>query len=192
MNFSARALPLADFFPSRILPRLQRVEPEYRSGSALASSCRLRPAASGDLRFLWTCLALATQEGMGGHLLTLPTASPYLRGWMRSNDFGFIASRDGRDVGAVWARQFREPDSSPWPELIIAVHPEFRRQGVGQHLLNALALEARQRNHKGLHLQVHPGNPASRLFLRVGFRQPKADPAPSVVATSILNLQLGF
>ena len=78
----------------------------------------------------------------GSRVLSLPTLSPYLKGWMKPNDFGLIASRDGQDVGAVWARQFQPTDLSSglWvasdvPQLLIAVHPESQGEGIGQMLL---------------------------------------------------------
>ena len=175
MKTSALALRLPDFFPARNKRRL-RIEPCLHTPKRAMATCTLRPATTADLSFLWSCLATAAHEPMGSRVLTLPSLSPYLRGWMRANDFGFIASRDGKDIGAVWARQFQRADQPyVWvagdvPELTISVQPDYQGQGVGQSLLNELAVEARQRNLKGLCLNVREENPAIRLFSRIGFQ----------------------
>ena len=176
MKTSALALRLPDFFPARTQRRLC-VEPRHHTPKRSMTTCTVRSATAADLSFLWSCLAIAAHEPMSHRVLTLPTLSPYLKGWMRANDFGFIASRDGKDIGAVWARQFQSTNhpyvwvAGDVPELTISVQPEYQGQGIGQTLLNALAVEARQRNLKGLCLNVRKENPAIRLYNRIGFQR---------------------
>ncbi len=54
----------------------------------------------------------------------------------------------------------------------VAVHPNFRRQGVGQALVSALQQQGRQRGLAFLTLEVRESNtPAIALYTRLGFAQ---------------------
>lgn len=171
------AYRLADLYPNRPLRSLRNIARAPNRSKQAMTACTLRCATAADLRFLSSCLALASYEPLIDRALAVPSIKRYLKDWMRPNDFGFIASQDGQDVGAVWARQFHQDDrpyvwvGSSTPELTIAVLPNVQGQGIGQTLLNTLAVEARQRNLKGLCLNVRSDNPAIRLYERVGFQR---------------------
>lgn len=52
----------------------------------------------------------------------------------------------------------------------IAVHPEYRKQGIGESVLKALLNEAQTRNLKVIHLEVRSSNVAARrLYEKFGF-----------------------
>jgi len=52
----------------------------------------------------------------------------------------------------------------------IAVHPDFRRRGLGAKLLEELIRAAAERDIKGVTLEVRPSNtPALRLYRKMGF-----------------------
>ena len=54
----------------------------------------------------------------------------------------------------------------------IIVDEKYRGKGVGTNLLNALILMAKNTFHiELLHLEVYEGNPARRLYERMGFKQ---------------------
>ena len=54
----------------------------------------------------------------------------------------------------------------------IAVHPDFRRQGAAEALVNALVMELQQVASKCLTLEVRVSNePARKLYEKLGFRQ---------------------
>ena len=60
--------------------------------------------------------------------------------------------------------------------LLLAVCPEFRRQGFGQQLISQLFAEARERGCEYLLLEMRRGNPAESLYVRnyfkpIGLRQ---------------------
>jgi GNAT superfamily N-acetyltransferase len=92
----------------------------------------------------------------------------------RSEDFGFIAERDGTAIGAAWARQFARYEQPAFfvdgrtPEITVGVKPQTRGRGVGR-MLHALIGEAARRS-IGVCLNVRHDNPARRLYERVGFR----------------------
>ena len=53
--------------------------------------------------------------------------------------------------------------------LLIAVHPEEQRGGLGQALLDDFVNRARQQGASHLHLEMRDGNPAMRLYSANGF-----------------------
>lgn len=53
----------------------------------------------------------------------------------------------------------------------IAVHPDYRRQGIGERLLRELVLRARNRGARRMTLEVRPSNEgAQRLYAKFGFK----------------------
>ena len=135
---------------------------------------RNRPATQDDLTSLWDFLAIAAY------------VAAHLPGWQRSEDFGFIAERDGGPTGAAWARQFAPGEEPAFfvdertPEITIGVRPHIRGRGVGEMLLHALIGEAARRG-VGLCLNVRHDNPARRLYERVGFRLVPGSSVPNRV-----------
>jgi [ribosomal protein S18]-alanine N-acetyltransferase len=53
--------------------------------------------------------------------------------------------------------------------LLFAVLPEYRGQGIGHSILQALARDARSRGATRLLLEMRRGNPAERLYRAFGF-----------------------
>ena len=100
----------------------------------------IRPAVQDDLEILWDFLAIAAYEPDAVAAKTMPSVAAYLAGWQRTQDFGFIAERDGVIIGATWARQFSPDDQKTvyggerTPKLSIAVKPGARGRGVGEKL----------------------------------------------------------
>ena len=54
--------------------------------------------------------------------------------------------------------------------LLLAVHPEFRRRGIGRSLLQNFIGLARQEGTVRVHLEVRDGNPAVAMYRKTGFR----------------------
>jgi GNAT superfamily N-acetyltransferase len=104
----------------------------------------IRPATQDDLDILWEFLAIAGYEPDVASAKAVPFVAAHLAQWRRPEDFGFVAERDARAIGAAWARQFT-PEEEPafyvdaWtPEVTIGVAPDTRGQGIGRRLLPAV------------------------------------------------------
>jgi ribosomal protein S18 acetylase RimI-like enzyme len=140
----------------------------------------IRDAEALDLRSLSVALAHAADWNGNaplspGEALLRPDLAKYLSGWPWPDDLGVVASIDGRDVGAAWARRLTSASpgygwvSDDIPELTIGVDPAVRGQGVGQALLDAIVLRVRA-TAPALSLSVEDGNLAARaLYAKAGF-----------------------
>lgn len=87
-----------------------------------------------------------------------------------------------RDENACWllARLGQEPAGYVWVQTVldegyignVAVHPQFRRRGVGDCLLEKLDALAAEKKLSFLTLEVRAGNePAKALYRKHGYRE---------------------
>lgn len=76
-----------------------------------------------------------------------------------------IAELDGRPAGFALTRAVADEAEL----LLIAVHPDARRRGVGGKLVAAVAQAARRRGVARLFLEVRSNNPAIALYVGRGF-----------------------
>ncbi|MCS6910956.1 MAG: GNAT family N-acetyltransferase [Anaerolineales bacterium] len=82
---------------------------------------------------------------------------------------GFVWVDDGRVIGNV-STQPSETSSGVWVIANVAVHPDFRRQGIAQQLMQATLGYIRARGGRQAILQVDDENAgAIRLYQRLGF-----------------------
>ena len=113
--------------------------------------------------------------GMTSPPSTIGSPSSLWRG--RPGDGGVIAEIDGEPVGAAWYRQFTasEPGygfvNDKIPELGIAVVPLHRRKGIGETLLRAVLVQAREEGFQALSLSVAVHNRSRMMYQRVGFEK---------------------
>lgn len=140
----------------------------------------IRDAEALDLRPLSVALAYAADWNGNaplspGEAMLRPDLARYLSGWPWPDDIGVVASIDGRDVGAAWARTLTSASpgygwvSDDIPELTIGVDPAARGRGIGRALLDALILRVRAAS-PALSLSVEDGNAAARaLYEKAGF-----------------------
>ncbi len=153
----------------------------------------LRPLDDGD----GLLLRVATWFNLNwsGDRFTLAQldADPHLAGYYRRPpECGFVSTDDGLPTGVVWTTLF--PPEAPGygfvrpdvPELSVCVLPGYRGAGLGAELLAAAVGAARHRSLPALSLSVEEGNPARRLYERLGFL-----PAASVADPGALVLELG-
>jgi GNAT superfamily N-acetyltransferase len=99
----------------------------------------------------------------------------------------------GRIAGAAWARRVepvlvRSPGGTPIPEVVIAVDPGRRGQGIGLALMEGLIASAEEAGEPGLCLSVSDANvSALRLYQRVGFVP--LDDKRGLLVTMVLELE---
>jgi GNAT superfamily N-acetyltransferase len=115
-------------------------------------------------------------------------ADPHLAAYYRSPwEFGVVSTADGEPTGVVWVTRF--PPEAPGygfvradvPELSVCVLPGYRGAGLGAGLVGAAVAEARRRSLPALSLSVEDGNPARRLYERLGFRPVGAAAEPGTL-----------
>ena len=97
-----------------------------------------------------------------------PWSEKAFRGELTANDYAhyIVAELDGRVVGygGMWI-VFEEGHVTN-----IAVHPDYRRRGVGRRLLEALIQRAAERGCDRMTLEVRKSNtPAQQLYRSFGF-----------------------
>jgi GNAT superfamily N-acetyltransferase len=145
------------------------------------SSVQFRDADARDEVVLWEMAYLAVyvppgQAPPSREILGWPELARYVRGWGRDGDLGTIAleAADGRAIGAAWMRRWSPHDRGygfvdlDTPELSVALLPSYRGRGIGTRLLQHLLARADRRFAK-VSLSVTIGNPATRLYERLGF-----------------------
>ncbi|MFL5797043.1 MAG: GNAT family N-acetyltransferase [Actinomycetota bacterium] len=95
----------------------------------------------------------------------LQAADWWLGGWPREGDIAVIATNEAGDrIGAAWCRR------ESVPQVVAGVSEDYRRQGVAETLLHALADRAAALGVSVLHATVWNSNTgALRLALKVGF-----------------------
>lgn len=147
----------------------------------------LRPLTPQDQEFLWEMLYQAIYVAPGSpplprSLLQQPDLAHYAAGWGKPGDLGRLAvlTESGQPIGAAWLRLFPAEDpgygfvAETIPELSAAVVPEFRGQGIGAAMISDL-IQAARNLYPAVSLSVSQGNPAQRLYERLGFRLVKQD-----------------
>ena len=80
----------------------------------------------------------------------------------------FVAMEGDKVVGYVGSQTVIDESDV----MNIAVHPDYRRQGIGEALLETLADALREKGSRGLTLEARVSNtPAVSLYEKAGFRQ---------------------
>ena len=106
-------------------------------------------------------------------ILRLPELRRYIENFgTGKGDSALCADAEGTVTGVAWVRQihgFGHVDDS-MPELAVAVLEKYRRQGMGSALVKAVLARLERAGYPGVSLSVQKRNPASRLYLRLGFR----------------------
>jgi len=143
---------------------------------------RTRPADASDRTFLSEMLVEAINWDDSGQplsplvILSIPQNARYVEGWPGTGELGVVAEdARGRRIGAAWWRLL--PANAPGygfvadevPEVSIGVVARRRGQGVGTRLLTELHQAARASGVAAVSLSVEDGNPARRLYERLGY-----------------------
>src|SRR5699024_2650916 len=87
-------------------------------------------------------------------------------------DHCLVAEVERKVIGTAWCRIMEDYGhiDNDTPSLAISLLPEYRGQGTGTQLLNALLLLLRENGYQRASLSVQKENPALRLYQRAGFR----------------------
>lgn len=141
----------------------------------------IRPLTNEDEPFLWEMLYQAAHMAEEGEttvkaVIAHPVLARYVKDWGRQDDIGFVAIElnSNQSVGAAWLRLLTGDNKGfgyvddTTPELVIAVLPKHRGNGVGTQLLTRL-LAAAKASYPSVSLNVGARNPAWRLYQRLGF-----------------------
>jgi ribosomal protein S18 acetylase RimI-like enzyme len=82
---------------------------------------------------------------------------------------GTVWEEAGRVVGNLTLTR-RAPETGAWLMSNVAVHPDFRRRGVGRGMIRFALEEIRSRGGRNVYLQVDAGNEtALRMYRELGF-----------------------
>jgi ribosomal protein S18 acetylase RimI-like enzyme len=150
----------------------------------LKTTWKIRLATQADVPFLREMLYEAVcwrphqPRPPREEVLAEPELAKLLNGWGRKGDTAVVAEwEDGTPIGAAWYRFWTAANHSygfvdaDTPELGIAVHQEFRQQGIGTALLTALLEQARHSAIARISLSVEPENYSRALYEKLGFKK---------------------
>ncbi len=143
---------------------------------------QLRPSTPADLHFLREMLYEAIfwrpnpNKPSFEEALALPDISNDLADWgKREGDTAVIALVDSTPAGAAWYRFYTEENSirgyidEAIPVIVIAVHADYRHQGIGPKMMAWLIQQAAAQNIRELSLMVSKDNSAMKLYRKCGF-----------------------
>lgn len=158
----------------------------------------VREAWPEDAPLLAEMLAIAADWRPDAHLrsgediLQVPEFAHYVAGWPRLGDVGVIAIDADEPVGAAWYRLLLSADrgygyvADDVPEITIGVRSASRGRGIGGALLRRLIERAEVAGVAALSLSVEDGNPAVRLYQRLGFIEVGRDDGASTMLRQIV------
>jgi len=147
----------------------------------MPSELHTRAVALADAGFLWRVYASTRFDEIAAFGWPPAQQEAFLRMQYRARCQSYAATypdaenlilvADGIDAGSISIHR----KSSEMRLIDIAFLPEYRNKGLGAQAIQGLIREACERSIP-LRLSVLRGNPAIRLYLRVGFREISADP----------------
>lgn len=105
-----------------------------------------------------------------------PSIKVYYENFGKPGDFALFAEQDGKPVGAVWARILTGETKGfgnidPFtPEFAISLYKEYRGNGVGTALMQAMLRLLKEKGYRKTSLAVQKDNYAVKMYQKVGFR----------------------
>lgn len=128
----------------------------------------LRPASAFDLPFLLTLRRLTMTEHL--QRVGAPTDDEAHHRRIAANFEDAMIVCDGTDANIHSIGLLKVTRAAAeWHVHQIQIHPSRQGQGIGEAVLRELLIEAAQ-EHVPVSLSVLHGNPARRLYERLGFR----------------------
>ena len=156
---------------------------------------RLRQSEPSDMPFLremlyegvyWRAIANATNPPFEEGLTASGVRNALVNWGEREGDVAVVALVDSHRAGAAWYRFYTDDNSirgyidDTIPALVMAVHKDYRRQGIGKHLIEWLIDYASTHNIQQISLMVSKDNHAIHLYRKCGFHD-YADRGDSLV-----------
>lgn len=139
----------------------------------------IRPIRPGEYHLLWDFLyeAIFVPPGCEGEVpRSILTDDPKCRAAVEGfgslpGDCAFVAEANGTVVGACWVRTTDEYGhiDDETPSFSISVLSGCRGLGIGGAMMSRMLDELREAGYRRASLSVQRGNPALRLYLRLGF-----------------------
>lgn len=82
-----------------------------------------------------------------------------------------VVESDNKIIGAAWARIMEDYGhvDDETPSLAISLYPEYRGQGIGTALMQAMLDWLRAKGYKQASLSVQKENHAVRMYVKLGF-----------------------
>ena len=102
----------------------------------------------------------------------LPELQVYVRDFGSGEaDVCFVAETEEKVIGAAWARIMDDYGhiENDVPSLAISLYSQYREQGIGTALMQAILAELQKRGYVKASLSVQKANSAVRLYRRMGF-----------------------
>lgn len=142
----------------------------------------LRAAQQSDLPFLRKMLYEAVFWRAGDNKpsfdegLAYPEVSKSLADWgKRDGDTAVVATMNAAPIATAWYRFWTDDNcingyvDEITPVLVIAVHHDYRRQGIGRKLIEWLVTHASNHTVQQISLSVSKDNHAIHLYRQTGF-----------------------
>jgi ribosomal protein S18 acetylase RimI-like enzyme len=145
---------------------------------------QLRQSKPSDMPFLremlyegvyWRAIANATNPPLEEGLAPPGVKNALVNWGEREGDLAVVARVDSHYAGAAWYRFYTDDNSirgyieDTIPALVIAVHRDYRRQGIGKQLIEWLIDHASTRHIQQISLMVSKDNHAMHLYKQCGF-----------------------
>ncbi len=110
-------------------------------------------------------------------VLKIPEVNAYIKDFgEKEHDYCLVADLNGKIIGAVWVRVisgkikgFGYIDNQT-PEFAISLFKDYRKQGIGTHLMREMINYLRKVGYKHTSLNVQKENYAAKLYLKMGFK----------------------
>lgn len=104
-------------------------------------------------------------------IIKQPELQVYISDFGKKDDCCLVAEVDGKIIGAAWTRIMNDYGhvDDTIPSCAISLYKDFRGQGIGTSLMEAMLALLKKRGYKKASLSVQKANYAYRLYLKLGF-----------------------
>lgn len=104
-------------------------------------------------------------------IIKQPELQVYVSDFGKKDDCCLVSEVDGKIIGAAWTRIMNDYGhvDDTIPSCAISLYKDFRGQGIGTSLMEAMLALLKKRGYKKASLSVQKANYAYRLYLKLGF-----------------------